>query len=194
MRLFICTLLDDENQAFYGERMASLIGRHSELLRPIPAASAHITFAFMNAIPDTGLPGVSSACAEAAANLGSFRAELGLPFVLYTGSEARLVCAPVNAGTKELSLLETRLGSALTQLLSAEQVKGTKSFHVTLARFRKHLHRNAARPVDAELRTATLQAWAREQVIDHIEIMSSELRPGGPVYTTRHVIPLLARG
>ena len=190
MRLFVCTLLDEENQVFYGDRMAHLIDRHTDLLRPIPTASAHITFEFVNAIPDDRLPSVSSACAEATADLRSFQTALGAPFVLYSGSEARLVCVPVNNGAKELSVLEHRLSAALTPLCSTDRVKRAKSFHVTLARFRKHLHRNATRDVDAELREASPRTWAREQLVDHIEIVSSKLRAGGPIYTTRHVIPL----
>lgn len=52
LRLFVCTLLDEENQAFYGERMTRLIEKHDDLLRPIPRVSAHVTFVFMNAIQD----------------------------------------------------------------------------------------------------------------------------------------------
>jgi 2'-5' RNA ligase len=193
VRLFVCTRLDEENQVFYGDRMAHLIERHTDHLRPIPPASAHITFEFVNAIPDDQLPSVSSACAEAA-DLQSFQTALGAPFVLYGGSEARLVCVPVMRGVKQLALLEDRLSAALTPLYSAGRVKRTKSFHVTLARFRKHLQRSAVREVDAELREASPSEWAREQLVDHIEIVSSELRAGGPVYTTRHVIPLLGKG
>ena len=194
MRLFVCAPLDESNQAFYGDRMTRLIEKHAHLLRPIPPGSAHITFTFMNAVPDDDLARISVACGKATSNISSFESVLGTPFVLYGSSEARLVCAPVTRGTTELSALEARLGTALTQLYSRDRVRRAKSFHVTLARFRKTVQRNAARPVDAELRAASLQAWAREQLIDRIEIVSSELRPSGPVYTTRHAIPLPAMG
>jgi 2'-5' RNA ligase len=193
MRLFVCTLLDEENQVFYGDRMAPLIDRHADLLRPIPPASAHITFALLTGVPDDDLVRLSGACADAAASMRSFRAALGAPFMLYGGSEARLVCVPVVNGTKELWFLERCLGAALTPLYSADRVKRTKSFHVTLARCRRNQHRNAAKDLDAELRRASPEAWSREQLIDHLEIVSSELRPGGPVYTTLHVIPMAGR-
>lgn len=190
VRLFVCAPLDDSNQAFYGDRMNRLLERHPGLLRPIPPASAHITFAFMSAIPDDDLARISIACGEATANISSFETVMSAPFVLYGGSEARLVCAPVTTGTTGLSALETRLGTALTPLYSADRVKRTKSFHVTLARFRKNLRRSSARPVDVELREASIEEWTRAQMVDHLAIVSSDLRPGGPVYTTRHVIPL----
>lgn len=126
-------------------------------------------------------------------SIRSFEAAFGPPFVLYGGSEARLVCAPVTEGAEKLSGLETRLGTTLTPLYSADRVKRTKSFHVTLARFRKQLHRSAAKAVDAELRQAGSKEWRRSQLIDRLQIVSSELTPRGPVYTTRHVIPLLDR-
>ena len=191
MRLFVCTLLDEGNQLFYGERMGRLIDNHPALLRPIPPASAHITFSFVGEIPDDELVRLAGACAEATVTLRSFQATLGPPFVLYGGPEARLVCAPVVSDTKDLLHLETQLATALTPLYSADHVKRAKSFHVTLARFRKHLHRKAVTAVDAELHETSTKTWTRDQLIDHLEIVSSELRPGGPVYTTRHVIPLL---
>jgi len=194
MRLFVCTLLDEGNQHFYGERMARLVEKHASLLRPIPPASAHITFSFLEDIPEVELVRLAGACGEATASLRSFQTTLGPPFVLYAGPEARLVCAPVVSDTKQLLHLETRLATALTTLYSADHVKRSKSFHVTLARFRKNLYRNAATAVDAELHEANPKAWTREQLIDHLEIVSSELRPGGPIYTTRHVIPLLGQG
>ena len=173
--------------------MAHLIDRHSDLLRPIPTASAHITFALVTEVPDDDLVRLSGACADAAAGIRSFRAALGAPFVLYGGSEARLVCVPVVNGTKELWFLERCLGAALTPLYSADRVKRTKSFHVTLARFRRRLHRSAAKDLDAELRSVSPEAWSREQLIDHLEIVSSKLQPRGPVYTTLHVIPMAGK-
>ena len=82
MRLFICTLLSDDNQAFHDQHVARLVDSSHGVLRPIPRSSAHLTYAFLPAVGETEYERIVAAM-DAIEDPGPIAVRLGHPIVRY---------------------------------------------------------------------------------------------------------------
>jgi 2'-5' RNA ligase len=186
MRVFACSVLSTPAQQVCRRQIAALVAESRGLLRSIPADSAHLTHAFVSHAPDDRTADLVDAIARVATRHEAFDIRLGMPFVLYGGSEARLVCAPVIAGTEALGALGADCVRALTTLLSGDAVSGSRSHHVTLARFRKQTPRRDGRQMEGRL--AALEA--HDDRVARVQLMVSRLTPAGPVYVPLVDVPL----
>lgn len=189
MRLFACTLLSPPRQAAYERAMAALIASAGGVLRPIPGGSAHLTYAFVGAAPPERLGDLAAAMRTVAARHPPIAIRFGAPHVLYGGAEARLICAPVARGGMPLSALAADVVAVLARELSAAAVKGSRSHHVTLARFRNRTRRAEARGVVRALGREVI-ADDDDEALSRLQLMSSALTPAGPVYMPIVDVPL----
>jgi len=173
MRLFVCTWLDPDNQAFYGRHMADLVAAGGGVLRAVPKDSAHVTYAFLARADDSVVDEIVRGVSDVAACHTSIAIRLGPPSILFARAEARLVYAPIVRGADALA----HLGSDIV------------TEHVTLARFRKHTRRGVARAASEALERSAVGASERVDRIAEIDIVSSELAAAGPRYVTLFRIP-----
>jgi 2'-5' RNA ligase len=180
MRVFVCSLLTAEQQAFYGTHIGTLVAAHCQLLRGIPPATAHLTYAFLPHVEN--IDDVVDAVREATANARALPIVLGRPAILFGGSEARLIYAPVVGDVAPLRLLAKQIAARLAIACPAADVSASKSLHVTLARFRKGTRRRETSPVADDLANAPEWRPPRHDVIAGVEVMSSVLGLGGPRY------------
>jgi 2'-5' RNA ligase len=178
MRVFACSLLSSAAQSACARDIAMLVSRSAGLLRSIPADTAHITYAFAADVADERVAGVVRAVERIARRHDGVAVRLGVPFVLYGGSKARLVCAPVTHGADAVAAIGEDCVRTLAPVLGDGAVTGSRSQHVTLARFRKGTRRREAKIV-AEM------AARLAPIDDHVgrlQLMVSRLTPAGPVY------------
>lgn len=190
MRIFVCSLLNPHNQSIYGGAIGSVIAAHPSELRPIPPDSAHITYAFLPSVGDDRVATLIERLADTAQRHQAVPIELGPAFVLGGGAEARLLCAAVVRGIAPLTMLARDIATAIAQAVPDSECRPTKSLHVTLARFRRGISRNETRAVS---RTLEQQPVTPSDVLDRLQVMSSELTPEGPVYRVIRELPLGAQ-
>jgi 2'-5' RNA ligase len=190
MRLFICTLLSPENQAFYGHHVTDLVARSGGVLRAIPRSSAHLTYAFLGKTDERELDHVLQAVGASADRYGSIRIRLGAPSVLYARATPRLVCASVIDGEVQLQHLATEVAAELERRCPNVVVDRSRSLHLTLARFRNGTTRAAARAISGVLADDAPATTPRDDWVTRVHVVSSDLTPGGPVYTVNAEIPL----
>jgi 2'-5' RNA ligase len=190
MRLFVCTWLGPDNQAFYERRMDQLIDSSRGALRPIPKDSAHITYAFVAQVDDGALETIVNTLAAVSARHAPIEIIFGPPAILFAGVEARLVLAPITDGADAVTTLASGIVDELLRALPAVEISGSKSAHVTLARFRKHTRRGAVRGLSKRLAEGAPGDPPRTDRIAALHLVSSELMPTGPRYTTLSSVPL----
>lgn len=186
MRLFVCSFLGDDAQEFYRKHFAEPVATSGGVLRGIPPRSAHITHAFMGYVPaETPLAVIVDVLAAVTARHGAIPIRLGPPAVQYARSEARLVYAPVIEGAAAISNLTADIARELGRVAGLGRVDGSKSPHVTLARFRKQTHRRAAPPLLDILTRNRVGDVVRDDRIAEVQVVASELTPAGPRYDVK---------
>jgi 2'-5' RNA ligase len=184
MRLFTCTLLGEDNRAFYDEHVAALVRASGGLLRPIPRSTAHLTYAFLPAVSDEDF-GRLVAAIDALERRAPITIRLGRPKVLYARRQPRLVCVDVVSDGHELAVLAETVVGVVKRACPASRLDAARSMHVTLARFRRDAARKDGQTVESVLATSSLST-EREETVSRIDVVESSLTPAGPVYTVRH--------
>jgi 2'-5' RNA ligase len=182
LRLFVCSLLGDDAQEFYRRHFAEPIAASRGMLRSIPPRSAHITYAFMGDVSDTSLPLIAEAVASVAARHGAVAIRLGAPEIQFARAEARLVYAPLIEGAAAISKLTADIARECARIPGLDRVDGSRSPHVTLARFRKQTHRREGLPLLDTLTENRVGDVVRVDRIAEVQIVASELTPAGPLY------------
>ena len=184
MRLFLGTFLNAANQAFYHRLVRVLVNRHGNVLRAIPADSAHITYAFISELHETLVGGLLSATSATVRAWPPFDVELRVPQVARSAGRPRLVYAELVHGATEVARLTAEL--CTTARTISPDVRASRAPHVTLARFRKHATRSDAQAVSSSLS----HGESRVDRVMAVQIVASMLTPAGPVYTAQAEAPL----
>ena len=192
MRAFVCTYLDAEWQARCHAVIDQLVASSEGRLRSVPQGTAHLTYAFIAALPDEQLPALIGAVAKASARVPALRVTLGPPSILYGGSEARLVHLPAVDGREALANLARTLADATRDALPGVDVTPTPAPHVTLARFRRRTRKRDARGVEDAI--ARHHATLRMDIdVAEVHIVESRIGAGGPQYLPRATASLAVR-
>jgi 2'-5' RNA ligase len=189
MRLFACTLLGSSDRAFYDATVGRLVELHGRLIRPIPAQSAHVTYAFIAHLDGERLPVAVEALESAARRQEPARVTIGDPEVRFAGREARLIDAPIVEGGVALAHIADEIAAALEAALPGAPITRSRTPHVTLARFRRGTTRRLAQPVVETLAqgdTPTL----RPTRFTEVHLVSSELTASGPIYAVLATVAL----
>lgn len=187
MRLFACSFLSPAHRAACDRLAMRLTEAHGRLVRPVPALSAHVTYAFLAHLDDGMVARAIEVLRSAAAELIAVDVTIDAPSVLFAGREARLVHAPVTSGAAALTAITDRIAGAFERAFPDAGVSASRAPHVTLARFRRGTSRTAARPVVDALARAGAPMNER---FDEVQLVSSDLSASGPIYTTQATIAL----
>jgi len=184
MRLFLATFLSPSNQAFYHRSGRELVKRHANLLRTIPADSAHITYAFIPELHETIVGQLLTAISETTLTWQAFDVELRPPHVVRSAGKPRLVCADLARGTTEVTRLTEDLCTTARSI--SPDLRPSRAPHVTLARFRSEATRH-----DGDQVAQTLaRAEGRADRVSLIQIVESVLTERGPAYSVKAGLPL----
>jgi 2'-5' RNA ligase len=193
VRLFVGTLLGPLHQRFYDRILEELLLRHPVALRRIPQNSAHLTFAFCARADQQHLDPIGDAVKEAADQHSGFDMTLGGGRVLWTGSKPRLVCADVLSGAGPLRRMTADILNQLQMACPELSWTGSRSPHLTLARFRRQVTRAEADAVARSVVSADGCGASRRVEIVAVDVVESHLTPQGPVYDIKRHMPLPTR-
>jgi 2'-5' RNA ligase len=184
VRLFLASWLGADNQSCYGQLAARLAGARREV-RPVPAGSVHLTYAFIADVDETGADAIARAAATTAAAHAAFVIGLGRAKVFWQRRTPRLVEVPVVSGARAFTRLCEALVAAIRREIPEVPLSPSKSPHATVARFRRH-----ATPSDALALEQAIDVGERVDMVHEIAIVASRLTPNGPVYDTRSSVRL----
>ncbi len=146
----------------------------------------HITLVFLGDLTDEELGEVCITVKEVVKNHGSF--DINLNKITY-GPDSKIPPRMVWASgekLKELSLLKKDLENALLEKVNFKLEERSFSPHITLARISTFLWRQ----IEPEERPEVHENIDLNFTVESIEIMESELKRGGPVYTIIESHPL----
>jgi 2'-5' RNA ligase len=190
MRLFVATFLADEAQTWCVERIDAVLRSHARVLRSIPSRSAHLTHFFCASLGEVPFEPFAMSIERAALAVSPLTIRLGHLTTIPPGSRARLISADVVLGGAATMALSRTLSETVRRDWPALSIDASKSAHVTLLRFKKHVSPTETRAVAATLDhlNATSEAWAT--VLDHVDIVRSTLTDAGPVYDVLRRVPL----
>ncbi len=156
-------------------------------LKRTPPANLHITVWFFGDVPTGQLPGLTGALREACGEHGPFDVATARVELLPGVRRPRVLAALFDGGSALPSLHETIRTAAELQGFFGDARPYTP--HMTLGRFKPPRHGPKPR-IDPP-------RWSRPPVrwrVDRVELIGSELRPDGPVYTALAEFPLASGG
>ena len=187
-RLFVAIAVPEEVKA-------SIVLARDELRAKIPPAAAswtrpenmHLTLRFLGDVEESRIESLKAGLAEALAGFGKLplvSERLGcFPDLRYP----RVVWAWVHDAAERLALLQRRVAQA-TNAFTREPAESRFVGHITLARLRQ-IKRPQAEIIAAFVNGAVGRKFG-EWIADRVELIRSELSPGGSRYTTLAAAPL----
>ena len=184
MRVFVGSLLDVPHQQACRAVTATLLTASGGRLRSIPPDTAHLTYAFLPALPDADLPALQMAVATVVAATPPIDIQLGRPVVQYARDEARLVHLPLTIGGDAFAGMAWAITEAIRAALPQAAVTATRSPHVTLARFGRGTRRRDAQCVE-DVITRDLDTWRMEARVTAVQVVESQLAQAGARYLVR---------
>lgn len=183
MRLFVALTLPPDVAA----RAADLLPASIPALRRVAPENLHLTLAFLGETPESQLPAVAAAVADAASEVPAFVLKLDRAGQLPERGRPHAVVLSVAAGGESVE----RLGAAVRQHLREAGLDFDHkplAPHVTLARLVDEADQVQARTVRVAVRG--LPAPRLEIRVGSVAIVQSVLSPRGPRYTVRSTQPL----
>ena len=180
MRLFYASFLSSENMQAYESLVAGVVADVPNGLRSIPERTHHLTLAFVGEVAD-GDVGKCLQALEFAGEFSAFRFSLDRPRILYSRRSPRLVCAGLSNGSDRVSMVQKRLHEEYLGRFPDSDVR-VKPPHVTLARFKKHAHRETAQKVADALSRRDGPSPGKTDSLTRVQLVKSVLTRTGPIY------------
>jgi 2'-5' RNA ligase len=139
----------------------------------------HVTLLFLGEVVDRDVPAVCRAVAEVCAGLDPFPIEIQGAGCFPNPRRPRVVWVGVGEGLQEMVALHDALERPLLRLGCYRREERQYTPHVTLGRVR------GDRPTEGLAQALAKQAgWRGGRIaVGEVLVLSSELRPDGPVYT-----------
>ena len=189
MRLFVAINFPDQIK----QVLSSLVKE----LRRLPADARwvkernfHLTVQFLGNVPEGQVPDIVASLDRSAAGVPPFRLDLGGVGVFPSIERPRVFWSGVMGETAALSRLYRRVWEEMAELGFVPE-KRRFSPHLTLARLRSP--KGFADVMERAEGLARQHGKFGSTAINSVELMLSELSPGGPKYTILARIPLSGR-
>jgi 2'-5' RNA ligase len=180
MRLFLASFLSPENTESYDSLVARAISEVPDTIRPVPPGTQHLTIVFLGDVREADLPACFEVL-ETTREIEAFGFLLSPPRILFARRTPRLVCVDLASESERVSRLQEHLYRGLSVRLPTP-IAPPKPPHVTLARFRKNVNREAARRVAESLSRGDERSQVRSDRLATVQLVRSTLTPKGPVY------------
>lgn len=190
MRAFFGTLLGPDNQRHYQNLIAHLTSRHPQVVRAIPAGTAHFTYLFVPALPEAAQPAALDVLQQVARRHSPIAVTMGPVRILSAGRAPRLLYAEVVAGASAMRRLADDLTASLRQRAGNLELRPMRSAHLTLARFRKQAGVREQHAVEATLADPLLSRATAQEPLDSIALLASTLTAAGASYRVIERHPL----
>jgi len=184
VRAFVAVNLDQDLKDALAKVQERLKATRADVgwVRP---ESLHLTLKFLGQVEESRLGAVAEAIAAAATGYGSFRLVLGGVGAFPQPRAARVVWIGVQQGAEALVTLQARVEAGLEALGFAREERPFAA-HLTLGRVRGPARREQL----AVALTSIPAEPLREMMLHRIDLMKSELGPGGARYTALQTFPL----
>jgi 2'-5' RNA ligase len=155
----------------------------------VEAQNLHFTLKFLGDIGPEGVQRVLAASRRAAENVSAFDLELAGVGAFPNPRRPRVVWVGSLAGAEALTELAERVEGHLAALGFARENRPFQA-HLTIGRFRDPEQAGGL----AEALAAEPEAGLGTMPVRAFELMRSDLRPSGPIYTSLGTIPLSGEG
>jgi 2'-5' RNA ligase len=170
-------------------RVAGLLGPHSNALRWARPEGLHLTLQFLGDVPVRLIGLVKESVDKACEGISPFKLQTGGPGVFPNERRPRVLWVGVEGDLEQLH----KLTSAVNKELGALGYKPDTTFspHLTLGRVKGHAGDDFQRALADAI--STLKSQKLTEVIFPVEavtLMQSELRSGGSIYTRLRTIEL----
>ena len=184
MRAFIAVNLDDGLRRAIAETQDALRATGADV-KWVRAESMHLTLKFLGWVEDARIPEIVKAVGTALEGQAPFRLRVegvgGFP----SPTAPRVIWVGVKEGAAELAEL-SRLVEDAVEPLGFEREGRPFSPHATVGRAKGAGGRQG---LTAAMREAAEREFGEMQVTK-VELMRSDLRPTGPIYTSQRVFEL----
>jgi 2'-5' RNA ligase len=181
VRAFIGTFLSSTAQNAAETFARRLAAQSNDAVRPVPTQSAHITHAFLGEVDESLALAIVRDIGEVMLSMAPVRFRLGRPEILGARREPRLVLANVVQGADEIAAVTRRIGERIRRHPELARTPRARNPHVTLARFRRGAGPGEGAVVRGLLEGSARMEWP-EDCLESVELIRSDLRPGGPAY------------
>jgi 2'-5' RNA ligase len=184
MRAFIAVNMGDDLRRALAQAQERLRASGADVKWVLPEG-IHLTLKFLGWVDDDRVPAIAQAVAAAVTPRARFRLRVegigGFP----SPTAPRVIWAVVKDGARELGELARGVDDALEPLGFAREQREF-SAHVTLGRCRSP----RGRPELAARMREQIERQCGEMEVARVELMRSDLRPTGPIYTSEREFAL----
>ncbi len=146
----------------------------------------HVTLSFLGDVEAERIPAISDSVGRAVADLDRFRMTVSSSGAFPNASRPRVLWAGVDEGRIAVMQLQGAVAAALQAEQGLEPERRKFHPHVTVARANR---RRRIPGVEGALAETRGREWG-SQWVQRVDVMRSDLRPGGPVYTIMESLPL----
>ncbi|MFQ5656195.1 MAG: RNA 2',3'-cyclic phosphodiesterase [Candidatus Methylomirabilales bacterium] len=184
MRLFIAINVDRPLKALLAE-IQERLKRTAAPVSWVKPENLHFTLKFLGAVPEDQLPALRAAFRHSLAGIRSFTLLLAGLGAFPPRGKPRVIWVGIEQGTSEMEKIRERIDEALLSLGFPREDRPFRP-HLTLGRVR------GLRGLDSlvtYLRNAEVSQVGLMQV-RCIELMQSQLHPGGSIYTQVEAVAL----
>jgi 2'-5' RNA ligase len=188
IRVFIAIELPEEVKRILTELETRLQSKKYPAKWVIPA-NIHLTLKFLGDISVNSIPDIREVMEEAALYTAPFKLGVSGAGVFPNMRRIQIIWAGINGDLTNLTELQKKLDAGLEKLGFAPESRPFTA-HLTLARMR-----DEASPAERETAGKIIDATqfdASEFQVDAINLIKSELKREGPVYTRVLSVPLLS--
>ncbi len=180
LRLFVAVELPANVRKRLADVASELRGMGLERLRWVKPENIHITLKFLGETPAERRPEIEDALRAAADGVASHELTLGELGKFGGRRNPRVLWVDVRGDVDALKALQKRVDEEIAPLGFPRDERPFAA-HLTLARVPQELAKQVARPLSEAIEAVKVSEAAIP--VREVVLMSSDLRPDGPVYT-----------
>jgi 2'-5' RNA ligase len=181
MRLFIAINLPATQRAIISQTQQQLRAQiQSRGAKWVAPENVHLTLQFMGEVDAQLVPKIEAALRAACERSASFELQTGGIGCFPDPRKPRVVWLGLNGDLEDLRQLQSAVAAAVAPFHAQRDEKSFKP-HLTLARV-KTFDRDEARAIGRAVQQAEASSYESWRV-ESVELIQSELKPSGPVYT-----------
>ncbi len=176
------------------QHLASLIQQLAQAAPPrtvrwVEAESIHLTLKFLGDVPSANIQKIAEALNESVRRIASFEFTPGSLGCFPDARRPRVVWIGVDQeGASKLMRLQSTVEAALNPLGYPPEDRPF-SPHITLGRVRREAAPHEAARLGQAIAARPASQWGAERV-EAVQLMKSDLRSSGPIYTSLFVVEL----
>ncbi len=180
LRLFVAVELPASVRKRLADVAAELRGKGLERLRWVKPENIHITLKFLGETPALRTPEIEDGLRAAAEGVAAHELTLGELGKFGGRRNPRVLWVDVRGDVDALKALQKRVDEKIG-VLGFPPDERPFAAHLTLARVPQELAKQVARPLSEAIEAVAVPHPAIP--VREVVLMSSDLRPDGPVYT-----------